>query len=279
MSAVPLVVVCSVKGRPGVTATALGLAAVAAPGTRPVLVELDPAGGDLAARHRWPLSPGLVEFAAAARSIPPDARRGGAGAVVSGYCRALPLAGTPVDVVVGPVGGGQVRAALSVLAGPGLQALRPPDRLVVADCGRVDAASAVWPLLGAADAVLLVVGGRAEDVLHARELVGGLRAAAGDRCGVLVRADGGPYRVAEVGAALDATNGGGPRVVGELPTDGRAASVLDGLRLAGGRWRRLPLFRALAGVLPLLPIPAGPSSVAGRVAPQFVGPAVDGMRR
>ena len=86
-----LVAVASVKGAPGVTTTALALAAAwpaaVDGGVRPVVVEADAAGGDVAARLGLPHAPGLLDVAVAARR--PDERAvsgvgvgGGAGAAV-----------------------------------------------------------------------------------------------------------------------------------------------------------------------------------------------------
>src|SRR5262249_61331290 len=62
-----LIAVASVKGAPGVTTLALGLAALW-PELGAVLVECDPDGGDLAARFGHHPDPGLASLAAAART-------------------------------------------------------------------------------------------------------------------------------------------------------------------------------------------------------------------
>ena len=65
----PLIVVCTLKSH-GASTTALGLAAALSPRSGAVLVECDAAGGDLAARHRLRLAPGLVELATHAHRNP-----------------------------------------------------------------------------------------------------------------------------------------------------------------------------------------------------------------
>ncbi len=244
----PLVAMCSVKGRPGVTTAALGLAAVASARSRPVLVEVDPAGGDLAGRHRLAWSPGLVELATAARRMPnPDEE------LLSWSAQRVAVGDRAVEVVVAPAGGAQVRVALSVLAQQARGGvLACPDRLVIVDCGRVHPGCPVWPLLGAADAVLVLTAGRVEDVAHLREHVPHLSRLVGDRVAVLV-AGGGPYGVGDVAAALPGADGLAVRVAGELPEDTRAAEILGGQLRAGSRWRRLPLIRALGAVAGSLP--------------------------
>ena len=63
----PLLAVAYVKGRPGATTTALGLAAASPAELGVVTVECDPAGGNLAHRHQLAAMPSLVDLAATAR--------------------------------------------------------------------------------------------------------------------------------------------------------------------------------------------------------------------
>src|SRR2546429_9227291 len=74
--------VCYVKSRSGSTTTAVGLAVVLPASARAVVVECDPAGGDLTLRDGLrSASPGLVELATAPRTGAPAlsdrAARGG----------------------------------------------------------------------------------------------------------------------------------------------------------------------------------------------------------
>ena len=69
-----VVTLASIKGSPGVTTAALALAAAWPAGRKVLLVEADPFGGDLAARHGSTITGGLPSlFAAARRSLAPDA--------------------------------------------------------------------------------------------------------------------------------------------------------------------------------------------------------------
>src|SRR5262245_37408551 len=120
----PLVSVLYVKSRPGATTTALGLAGVLPDSVRPVVVECDPAGGDLAARHGLTMSPGLVELATATRT---SAAAVDGGEVLSRYAQHIRLWDRMVEVVVAPSGGAQTRVALSVLARPGHCVLAAAD--------------------------------------------------------------------------------------------------------------------------------------------------------
>jgi hypothetical protein len=241
---VPLLAICSVKSSPGVTTTALGLAAVLPAQVRPVLVECDPAGGDLAARHRLRLSPGLVGLATATRASAGARSPATNEEVLSRCTQAVAIGERVVEVVVAPCGGAQTKVALSVLARPGQVTLTPADRVVLADCGRVDFFSPAWPLLAVADAVLVLVRGRVDEVAHLREHLSELAAMAGNRLTVVL-ASGGVYRPDDVAGVLAGAAVTDAVVWGPLPEDGRAAAVFGGQRAAGRKWARLPLPVAL----------------------------------
>ncbi|GAA1025805.1 hypothetical protein GCM10009557_01180 [Virgisporangium ochraceum] len=250
-----LLAVTSVKGRPGVTTTAVGLALTAA---RAVLVECDPSGGDLMLRHRLAARPTLVDLAAASRiaGTAPDA------ALAAGS-QVLRLGDASTAVVPAPPGGAQARAALPELMAAQAPVLTMPDRLVVADCGRLTAESVagsptappIWQLLAAADVVLVLARGRADELAHLREHLGGLLDA-GPGLLVVLLAPGGVYNADEVanvlrshavtGLARDPT---AVAVLGPLPNDPKAAAALNGELLAGRRWWRLPLIAALERLL------------------------------
>lgn len=244
----PLLAVTYVKGRPGVTTTALGLAAVAPATARPVVVEADPAGGDLMRRLELAATPSVVDLAAAARGAP------SAETAFVASQQTVRL-GEFVPVVVAPAGGAQTRAALPLLTGTGRAVLTTPDRLVVADCGRLGPGSPVWPVLRLADVVLVMVRARTDELAHLREALSELVDIGAGRLVVLLAA-GGAYPAADVAEVLtshvvedlarDPTVVG---VLGPLPEDRKAAAVLGGELLAGKRWRRLPLMRAYADLL------------------------------
>jgi MinD-like ATPase involved in chromosome partitioning or flagellar assembly len=245
----PLVAVTYVKGRPGATTTALGLAAVAPAGLRPVVVEADPAGGDLMRRLDLAATPSLVDLAAAARGAT-DAEA----AIVAGRQTAM-VAGESVPVVVAPAGGAQTRAALPELTGTGRAVLTTPGRLVIADCGRLGPGSAAWPLLRMADVVLVMARARTDELAHLREYLAELMDVGAGRLVVLLAA-GGVYPAADVAEVLSthvaeelARDPASLGVLGPLPEDRKAAAVLGGELVAGRRWRRLPLMRAYAGLL------------------------------
>jgi hypothetical protein len=263
-----LVVVGALKGRPGATTTALGLAAVCDPSARPVLVECDPGGGDLAAWHGLAVVPGVVELAAAVH------RRGDTPAaaedpvsVLSRCAQRLRIGGHTVEMVVAPPGAAQAALAVQVLAGPGAPVLAGSDRLVIADCGRLDRSSPAWPLLPVAAVTVLLVRGEVADVAHAQHGIGEVARAAGGR--LVVVAASGRYGPAEMDAALATVWPAGTG--GAVPDDPRGAGVLIGELRSGSHWQRSRLARALQGLVRGLPVPAGPKP--GATAPGSTPPA------
>ncbi|ASQ97805.1 hypothetical protein GCM10017744_028320 [Streptomyces antimycoticus] len=228
-----LITVGSVKGAPGVTTTVLALAAVwpdrADHGVRPVVVEADVSGGDLAVRFGCPHTPGLLDVATSARQEQPGSLLAAA--------TDLPFG---VRVVASPAGGGACGEAVRLVAGPGQRVLRgdESDRgTVLLDMGRIgDDASGV---VGAAEAVVLVSRGGADALAHAYAHF----SEAGPRVERYVLAVVGPcpYAAGEITATL-----GVGRVI-FLPWDPKAADVLAGrarsaLRARG--WRASPLMAA-----------------------------------
>jgi MinD-like ATPase involved in chromosome partitioning or flagellar assembly len=250
-----LIAFCSVKGSPGVTTAALALAATW-PAPRRLVMEADPAGGDLATRLALPASPGLIDLAATARhSAGPDA--------VWQYAR--PLA-DGLYVVTAPSGGEQARACvLAVAAASGLAGLaRGREPVVLADCGRMDPGTPALPLARQADLTVVLARPHLGDLAHVAQRLPDL-AGAGLRLAVLLAAS--PrrlpseaiYPAREVAATLNLP------VIGQLPADERSVALLTGNLAALPRRRLLPLLRtaggiaaALAASLPNEPRAAGP---------------------
>jgi hypothetical protein len=252
-----LIAVAADKGAPGVTTTAVALAAV---WPRAVLLaECDPAGGDLV--YRLPgegggrLDPrrGLLSLAVAARrDLQPSQLwahaqklRGGLD-VLLGVTTAEQGAG--LEPLWGPVG--------SVLAGL-------PQADVIADCGRVGADGPYYDLLACAAAVVLVTRPSLGDVVRLRDRAQAValgvhrRAGRGIRLGVLVVAD---HRVfsralAEVGQVLGRDSAA--RVLGGIAFEPRSAELLRGEW--GGRLDKSLLIRTARDVAGQL---AGPPAVA-----------------
>jgi hypothetical protein len=147
-----LVALCSDKGSPGTTTTALALASGWP--TPSVLIEADPYGGDLGLRLRTetgsvlPETPTVLTLATAARTST------GPG-VVQRYAQR-------VNAQVSVVPGHQVaEQAVGVVDWhPLAEALHEEESSVFVDVGRLHAGSALLPVVAAADLVAVV--GRAE---------------------------------------------------------------------------------------------------------------------
>ncbi|MEV6602776.1 chromosome partitioning protein [Kutzneria sp. NPDC051319] len=219
-----LVAVLSVKGSPGVTTLSVALAARWPAPYRPLLVEADPSGGDLATRFSLGAGPGLVSLAAAAR-------RSADPALVWQHAQGLP-GGLPV--VAAPPDADRARGALSALTqnpafGPGVlrAAANLPNSVMIVDCGRMDAGSPAMPIVRAADAMILLTGAHADDLAHlARRLPAIGRWSAHPV--MLLVGDG--YSPADVASELDVLP------LGRVPDDPHGAAVLCGRPSA--HWRR-----------------------------------------
>jgi hypothetical protein len=165
-----LIALASVKGAPGVTSTALALAAA---WPRPVvLLEADPAGGDLAYRcraaHGGPVSAnrGLLRLAAAVRGGTPGP---------DGVTNQSQLLACGVNLVQGVTSSAQAQG-LAALWPMISQACSTAEVDVIADLGRLDRTSAVMPLAQAAEHLLPVAAASLDSVMH---LTAGLNDIAG----------------------------------------------------------------------------------------------------
>ncbi|MCP2338908.1 hypothetical protein [Actinomadura rupiterrae] len=198
----------SVKGSPGVTTLLTALAATWP--TRPVvLVEADPAGGDLAAQWELGTEPGLVGLAAAARRAPRPDLFWSHGQRVG-----------EVTVVPAPVGAGQASAAVAALAASGLIAALAgdPRPVVLVDVGRVTPESAALGLVAQSTAMLVMARAQMPGLAHLSKQFTAVTRTARQAGVVLVGA--GAFPVREVEAALHVP------VIAQLPEDRRGAAVL-----------------------------------------------------
>lgn len=227
-----LVAVGSVKGF-GATTLAEALAA-RWPRPNAVVVEADPAGGDLAFRFGHHREPGLAELAA-------DARRGGGGIQLSSYTQRLPLG---VEVVFGSTAPATPHAMSAVAAfadggGPDVLRTAARDRLVVVDVGRLDWQSPALPLACAADVMLLVTRGGLDGVDAVQMRTAALLALPGRRASVRLVLSGRLCSPADEIARVV-----GLPVAALMPDDRRGAAVLAGQARAKWGWTRLELLRA-----------------------------------
>lgn len=260
-----LVVVTAAKGSPGVTTTALALAATW-PSTRgPLLLECDPSGGDLGAMFSLGDGSGLVSLAAAARRA---TNREDLCDLVAAHARELPgglrVVPAPVraDAAVGAVDVLAASPALRTTASSASKAPAPEAEPAVdpapilLDAGRLPArpgrGDGHAALLAAADLVLLVVRNDVRGLLHATASLDGLLDTIGKASAQVRRPEearvravvvGQGYSLEEVSQALAIPT------AGRLPIDDRAAAALSGRPVRRpGTVNRAPLLRAAARI-------------------------------
>jgi len=241
-----LVSVCSSKGAPGVTSTALSLAAVWP--RQVVLLEADLTGGDLPFRCRsasgGPLSatPNLLSVAAAASTS--------GGALVE-FSQQLACG---VRIIQGVASAAQGRG-LASLWGPIARACVEADIDVIADLGRLDSSTATLPLAAASDRLLVVGIPSLESVIHSRETLIELAGALGpDLSGVRLiplivgasrHAQADRVDVDQVMAAAGVLAGSAMH----LPLDRPALARLERGEAPSGRLAKTLLMRAAHGVV------------------------------
>ncbi len=235
----PLIALASVKGSPGVTTTCLALAA-AWPGQRRLVIEADPAGGDLGPWLGLPPAPGLTGLAAAAR-------HDHSSDVAWQHAREL---GGGLHLVIAPAGAEQAGACLAALAGNGspvFASLAAGPEVVVADCGRLDPGSPALAIAAAADITLLMVRPQVSELSHLALRTEGL-SRAGASLALLLAPDAGrgpteaSYPAGEIAATLDIP------VQASMPADPRGAADLVAGRADMHKIRRAPLARAAASL-------------------------------
>lgn len=213
-----LLVLGSAKASPGVTTTALALAATWPTDRHVQVIEADPDGGVLAARQGVPSEPGLSTLAVSSRrSLSPS----------DPAPHLQSPAGSDVRLLVAPPAAEQARRSLQLAAAPLAAALRGlADTDAIVDVGRLRPDSEAMSLVEAADAVLLVARPRLDELQQLPARLRALRPTLA-RVGLLLIGDE-PYPPAEVAVALAA------EVVGVIADDRRAAEALGG---AGGSSR------------------------------------------
>lgn len=214
----------SVKHAPGVTTAAVALAAAYGDGA--VVVEADPAGGDIAARSRLTLEPGLLTLAAAGRRV-------GTALDFSPHVQSLPGGG---DVVVAPVDPDLATAAITTTA-PRVAAAHGAQFTII-DCGRFSVESPARPVIRSADVAVVVIEPTVAGVEHLRARVGGLDRPILGRLAALLVGDR-PYGAAEVEHAV------GIPVLGSLAVDPRSVAAI----YAGSGARRSMLVRSARSAL------------------------------
>jgi hypothetical protein len=216
----------------GVTTAVAALAAVWPEERRRVVVELDPAGGTLAAVSGLRVTPGLVSLATASRRrMEPDA--------VVAHSQQLPAGGA---VVVGPPSAAQARRALQLLLDAGAN-FGDVDADVLVDCGRLDPTSPARAVFETADVQLVLARPQLPNLHHLAGWFDEVRSNVATPNGLpaVVLAGAGPYAPAEIRGAL------GVDVTAHIPYDpgsvGRLAEPPTGRTT-----RRSPLLRAASSL-------------------------------
>jgi hypothetical protein len=233
-----LIALAADKGSPGVTTSAVALAAVWP--RRALYAECDPHGGDLVyrmpAEHGGPLDPnqGLVSLAV-------DARRGFDASILPQHTQRLRGG---LEILVG-LGNADQAHGMAGLWTPLARALDrfgelPYGADVIADCGRIGPDSPTVELLAQAGLVLLVARVEAEQIAHVRDRANSLSARlhatqgsavslARPPIGIVLIAPPGQARQAakQVGDLLAATTAGA-EVLGVIAYDEAGAAALNG---------------------------------------------------
>lgn len=233
-----LIALAADKGSPGVTTSAVALAAVWP--RRALYAECDPHGGDLVYRipadHGGPLDPnrGLVSLAV-------DARRGFDPGLLPQHVQRL---SGGLEIMVGLGNADQAHGMAGLWAPLGRAFDRfsdlPYGADVIADCGRIGPDSPTLDLLAQAGLVLLIARAEAEQIAHVRDRVNSLSARLHpNRTGtvslgrpplgiVLIAAPGqAKQTVKQVGDLLAATTAGA-EVLGVIALDESGAAALGG---------------------------------------------------
>ena len=223
-----VVALLGVKHSPGATTLAVALGALTAADAHPLVIEADPAGGDLAARAGIPLDPGILTLAAAGR-------RGVSSVLLDAHAQTL---ANGTQVLVAPSSPEHAHAAITGLAGSIGAVFRDRPGLMIVDVGRWDRYSATSEVLRSADLILALFRPTIEGVEHLRTRMSALQALPV----VPVAVGEHPYSVSEVGAAL-----GGAHV--HLIADDARAAMAVGAGMPLDRWlRRSAFVRSVAAL-------------------------------
>ena len=214
------VVLCSLRGAPGVTTISLLLASRL---EGAVLVEADLAGGVVAIRYGLGREPGLTTLAAANPQTP------------GGWLDHAQDAGG-VPVLVGP-DSAEASESLWRTAGDRLAAaIGRSDGWAVVDAGRL---RTITSLVGRADLVLVVARPIAEQIVALNHALATLGRLLPTQVAVVLAGDG-PYGTADVESAL------GCVVAAGIPDDRSTANHLVDGRISRTRLARSPLARAVS---------------------------------
>lgn len=257
-----LTAVVSGKAAPGVTTSTWALA-LSWP--RPLLVaDCDPAGGDMVPgllAGRVSVSRGLLSWSMAARRGIPAMMAAAMLAEHSVQLPEHPQVWLIPGFATAAQGSSFTAEAWERLALALERSSASMGRDALVDAGRLVADRSCWPVLRAADRVLVAVRPSVRSVHAAQDATQRLREELGDlaKVAALVVGDG-PYSAGEVVKAL------GLPLVGALPYDPTAAQVLsDGATASVKAVQRSALLRAASSLAKALNVPAKAADVADAV--------------
>jgi hypothetical protein len=223
-----IVTLCSDKGSPGVTTLAVALGLVWP--VRRLVLEADPAGGDLAFRMRHTDGGGPLNPDPSAATLAAAVRAGLAEKDLPGYAQPTTLGVPVIPGVLVPERGAPLRPLWPRVAD--VAAAWPGT--VLADIGRAQPGNPALPLARSATCVLLLARASLEGFYHLRDRVGELTQVVGDpsaqRSPLAVVVTGRPRQrkeaLAQARYLLDAVGSPIP-VAGFLPDDPAGVEALD----------------------------------------------------
>ncbi|MCL4434084.1 MAG: hypothetical protein M1399_04845 [Actinobacteria bacterium] len=228
------------KGSPGVTTLACCIGAVWPSKRRVVLMEADPAGGDLSTRFLLASGPGVMSLALSARS-------NNTGTVeIDSHVQQLPGG---LEVLVGPSSSDSALsldrevAVLSSLIG-----LSPGDVDIIADCGRLSPAlPGQMAVVERADVAIMVLPPQAGAAAHAEHVVTRIDKARsrwqGEDPVKLVVCGRGEVKPEELAAVLDM------ELLGAVPDDYKGAAIACGQPGSTAAFARSAIIRSAASVV------------------------------
>lgn len=172
-----LISIASIKGSPGVTSTSLALASVwsSATGRAAVLLESDPAGGDLAYRAES-TGGGPPSESPSLTTLGADVRQHSRTGAESAVARQAQQLACGVRLVPGLLSATQARGLESLWPSIAGAAARSSED-VIADLGRLDPGNPALPLAQRSNVLVLVAGASMGSVLHLRNALNALSAA------------------------------------------------------------------------------------------------------
>ncbi len=209
----------SIKGSPGVTTLACCLGAVWPADRRVVIMEADPAGGDICTRFLLPDAPGLMTLALATR---------GANNGIIDIDQHVQVLPGGLEVLIGPPNSD---AALSldreVVALSQLISISTNDIDLIIDCGRISPAlQSQMAILERADIAIMVSPLDARVVPHAEKMIARINSVRshwqGEPPVKVVMSGNGGAKPKELAEAL------GIELIGSIPVDHQGAAVACG---------------------------------------------------